>query len=275
MPIQPFDTKTRHWILHSYFPLDEIQDALPLKISGPQRAELYRRLHALSKQYRAGLHSLPLSRCPFCQSVQSLRIDPIDLDGLWWSGNTTTPETPCFHYWVLSGAVRLAEVIAPSSLLVTPGPQVPFVVPHVLQNPAIRVVISSFLVGSHTAYPIFYYSEVKPIRVNDPFPDWCSINSYQWMQQEYIFERGEASMSRLKDRADFNLAPWIEAGKILWIAPGDESLTLQSGVADCPYLNLSNSQEFSKIQSPMMYSRRFGWFDKSNIDLDAFWQLSN
>ena len=48
---------------------------------------------------------------------------------------------------------------------------------------------------------------------------------------------------------DFDLAPWIKAGKLLWIAPEDELLVLRSTIYDCPYLNFPGSRKPKYIQN--------------------------
>jgi hypothetical protein len=50
--------------------------------------------------------------------------------------------------------------------------------------------------------------------------------------QEWIPEPGDY---------DFDLLPWINGGKLLWIAPDDDSLAIKSDPA-CPYLNLSGNR---------------------------------
>ncbi len=62
-----------------------------------------------------------------------------------------------------------------------------------------------------------------------------------------MFEGLPSEHKPVKIDADFDLAPWIEQGKVFWIAPGDESMTLRSDVQGCPYLNLLGSREFVSI----------------------------
>ncbi len=47
---------------------------------------------------------------------------------------------------------------------------------------------------------------------------------------------------------DFELAPWIQAGKLLWIAPGDDALALRSDVDACPYLALPGHRGITRLQ---------------------------
>jgi len=48
--------------------------------------------------------------------------------------------------------------------------------------------------------------------------------------------------------ADFGLAKWIKAGKLLWIAPGDEAMVLQSLVQGCPYVGLKGRPTEQRIE---------------------------
>ena len=45
-----------------------------------------------------------------------------------------------------------------------------------------------------------------------------------------------------KDPWDFELAPWMESGKLLWIEPGDVSLALRRGLPS-PYVDLPGVRE--------------------------------
>lgn len=41
----------------------------------------------------------------------------------------------------------------------------------------------------------------------------------------------------------------MRSGKLLWIAPGDESITLRQGVEGCPYLGLEGPRELAFIKN--------------------------
>ena len=76
------------------------------------------------------------------------------------------------------------------------------------------------------------------------FPEW-SLDWAIWVQEEYRYEGAtNAPYHELKDEADFDLAPWLEQGQMWWIAPDDESFTLQNQVETCPYLNLPGRKQF-------------------------------
>ena len=46
---------------------------------------------------------------------------------------------------------------------------------------------------------------------------------------------------------DFDLARWIEAGKLSWIAPGDGTLALRMTTAACPYLGLTGCRDEQRV----------------------------
>jgi hypothetical protein len=219
-------------------------------------------IYQLENQYKAGVPIIPLSRCPYCQAINYHSFDDYDLDGLWWKsligfldeGAGESAARPreqhrlCPHFWVLSGALTPGESFTVAPMMVEPGPDVPFVVTRLLQQYSMRAVISSLKVGAHTAYPIVYYSETKPVLLEYPFAEWSNNNAV-WVQENgRIHQRHDAfyppwyrrDITESQEFLDehFEFAPWIEEGQVFWIAPGDESLILQQRTEGCPYLNL-------------------------------------
>jgi hypothetical protein len=47
---------------------------------------------------------------------------------------------------------------------------------------------------------------------------------------------------------DFNLEPWVRSGKLLWIAPGDRTMTIRTGLKDCPFTGLVGQEKNQRIQ---------------------------
>lgn len=221
----------------------------------------------LIQQYKAEVPIVPISRCPYCQAINYHSIDSYDLDGLWWWSQQTLlavlrrpreRHRLCSHFWSLSGAVRLGTPLTPSPILVKPGAEVPFVFTHILHH-SMRVVVSSIAVGVHTAFPIVYYSETKPVQVQHPFLEW-SNNAAVLVQEngriETIFDNPTnnpiyypSTIGNSSFGADsFDLAPWIQQGQVFWIAPGDESLMLRQAIEGCPYLQLDGRRDRLYIQ---------------------------
>lgn len=218
------------------------------------------KLRSLFQQYEGGLPSAGLSRCPYCQAINYLPFDYYDLDGLWWSYvqdvHTQERRQLCPHFLTLSGAIKLADEITWSPSGVLSGPELPFVVPHMLRDYPIKAVISQINVGSHTAYPIVYFSEVKPIEVENPVREWRSSVAVLMQEDREIQILLNDSYYDLDEYADFDLAPWIEKKKVLWIEPGDEWLNLRSQPTDqCPYLNLSGRKNALKVRRGNVWSK--------------------
>ncbi|MDX2242490.1 MAG: hypothetical protein NW224_17525 [Leptolyngbyaceae cyanobacterium bins.302] len=273
----PFTAESRQSILQECFELicwvDDFADGYNLhSIKGtPAFIEALRhgdtqkdKLRNLIQKYRDRLPIVGLSRCPYCQAVNYLTFDAYDLDGLWWHCEKVIRarerQQLCPHFLTLSGAIKLADKITWSPFGVLSGPEVPFVVPHMLRDYPIKAVISQINVGSHTAYPIVYFSEVKPIKVEKPVCEWGNSIAVL-VQKDGEFENlSSNSYHFLKEYADFDLAPWIKKEKVLWIEPGDEGLNLRSkSTGQCPYLNLSGRKD------ALLISRGNVWVGREKI----------
>lgn len=214
-------------------------------------ADMAGEIEALLQRYMEGLPVRDLSRCPFTGEKFSLAIDDLGLDGLWW--NFDAPKRPenkfPATYFALDGAMKLAGEPEKAPFLCSPGPDVPFVLPRLLEYIQVKAVISSVQIGPHIAYPIVYYADpmlTGEKRVNDwgtgRYWETGSIIPELWTPGQYI------SLTPDSDEYDFNLAPWIKAGKLLWIAPGDAKLTLHGHVSRCPYLDLPGSRRLKFIR---------------------------
>ena len=82
-----------------------------------------------------------------------------------------------------------------------------------------------------TAYLTAYFS---------PAPLHGAMLHQPWARTDYevLDEAGKNQGWGLSnDLWDFDLQPWIAQGKLSWIAPGDETLTLRTG-EPCPYVGL-------------------------------------
>lgn len=194
----------------------------------------------LIREYEERIPSEQLSRCPFTGEELILAIDNFGLDGPWWEAeNSARPvdrNTPSLFAY--SGAIRLDDAVPHTPFLCKPGPEIPFVTPRILAEPAIKAVLSSVSIGDYPGYLVAYFSD------NIPF-DIQRVNS--WGLNYYAAEDalGRGYRDKTFDMAkeyDFELEPWIRAGKLLWIAPGDDNLMLRSTVARCPYLQLYGRQ---------------------------------
>lgn len=239
----PLAPSERAALLREYFEAREKlydlsyrQEQMDTAERAAQIAALGDRLADLWDRYVASVPVLPISRCPFTGAEVTHSLDTAGLDGLWWNyeaparPSETLPRT----YFALAGAVRLGEPLESFPFQCMPGPEVPYVVPRLLARPEVRAVVSSVQVGPHTAYPIFYFA--------DPFTGYISrVNT--WGTAEFWFDGPDGrqvwdSVDDERADFDFDLERWIQAGKLLWIAPGDARLTLRSHTRACPYIGL-------------------------------------
>lgn len=202
--------------------------------------------------YLEGLPNRQVSRCPFTGEALVMAIDDVNIDGLWWNYNAPKrpvnqfPET----YFALDGALKLDGNPPNMKFLCCPGPDIPFVLPRLLEYTQIRAVVSTVKIGLHMAYPIFYYADpmfYEEMRINDWGTDhyWepGSLIPGILTPGQYISQETDV------DEYDFDLAYWIKRGKLLWIAADDEQLNLRSEVKGCPYLELQGSRVPKYIQN--------------------------
>lgn len=212
----------------------------------PDRSVLSRlkaQMQDLLAAYWRDLPRVPLSRCPICTRVLERIFDPAGIDGYWWqeggAGAAEEP-APCEHFGVLQGAVHLNGLppLGGMHFEAFLGPEVPFVIPRLLAHDAIVAVISSApLACGYTAYPIAYFSR-------EALPP--SAYTQPWTRSRFSWpgERGRFPWRADTDRWDFELGPWIERRKVLWIEPGDAELRLRRAAdAPCPYLGLPGRRE--------------------------------
>jgi hypothetical protein len=172
------------------------------------------RFYASLAEYSDRLPRVILSICPYCESPLKRAFDPFGLDGWWWHVDlqvSFNEPAPCEHFQVLLGALSLGQR-APAEVRaeVRPGPDVPFVVPALLELPGmIAVVGRTEILTGDIAYPIGYFSdrEIAPLRLHQP---WCR-NMY-WFEDE----DGNSAWSVANDEFDFDLTPHLEAGRLRW-----------------------------------------------------------
>lgn len=235
MPL-PFRPTRRRALLDEYFSLlDRAEDSdAPIQ-----------RLLELAAEYERGLPRPALSRCPYTGFELLHSFDPYGLDGLWW--NALAPVRPLldrlYTCQALTGAVSLNQPLEHFPFLAKPGPAVPYVIPELFDHPGVRAVLSVTTTGPHTAFVVAYFT---PDELDGPvWPnDWATDRRWS---------AGGASPPGLmqappdETRWSFDLAPWLASGRLQWIAPHDPSLTLRSGPAGCPYLNLAGERRLQRV----------------------------
>lgn len=202
----------------------------------------YQRQDELMAEYAERLPFVPVSRCPFTATELAYPMDPFGFDGMWWEPKEIE-EYPKPdggpHFRALLGAVDFngrepAEAAVRKTTL--PGPGAPFVVPDLLAIPGMNAVISQLsLPHGDTAYLIAYFSE-EPVHGAYLHQPW-GRDSYGIFDVDGNYEGWGYSTALW----DFDLQPWIDKGLVLWIRPGDESLTLVDS-GPCPFVGLTGAR---------------------------------
>lgn len=220
-------------------------------------------LKQLKERYLESLPVIKVSRCPFSGIEYSLPIDAEGLDGPWWDYDwpERMDNQPHDTFFALDGALKLGGSPEWAPFFCSPGPELPFVLPRLLKFVQVKAVLSSLKIGSHQGYVMVYYAEPMlegELRVND----WGT--GRYWEPGHLLPERWTAgdyvSIDPNPDEYDFDLEPWIKAGKLFWISPEDETLTLHGHVAGCPYLNLSGQARLQYIHKGEI------WWDEEEDD---------
>ena len=243
----PLTRDVRDALLHAY---DEAVERLVKGVSGTppipleEEKKLKAECEAPLQEYYDRLPRMTLSRCPYCKELLKHVFDPWGVDGLWWQESEATscdePET-CPHFAVLLGAVNLNGLEPKGGSHgreAHVGPEVPYVIPRVLDLPTMVAVISSLrMANGYTAYPIAYISDVAP-------PPGSLTQS--WTRTTYSFRdaAGRHAWTVKTDPWDFELLRWVAKGKVRWIERSDPQFVLsEEGVTAFPYDNLLGRRE--------------------------------
>jgi len=226
----------------------------PLKNTGVAKGESVpresedpmRTLAAMRTEYEAHVPVLPLSRCPFTGRVVYHSIDPYGIDGLWWSYESPVRpvESLPSRYLAFSGSMKLMLPVEDSPFLCKPGPGSPFVLPRNLKNERVKAVISTLPIGNHRGFPVFYFADPvqKGMGVTN---DW---GMSFWQHRDPDGTPQWMSVTENEAEYDFNLGPWVQSGRLLWITPGDRTMTLRTGLTGCPFTGLGGEEKNQRIQ---------------------------
>jgi hypothetical protein len=217
-------------------------EALPIA----ERRRVNQELDTLHDRYFQSLPMLTISRCPYDERLVQKRMDLFGMDGPWWeSGAYDDPPIGDPHVVTYLGALKLnnlapADIAQPAGYQITPGPEVPYVIPRLLAIPGMKCVIASAVLFSGcAAYFMTYFAE--PRRP-------AAESHQQWLRDTfyYVDPQGFRRWNSCNDEWDFDLAKWIDGtkGQIFWVTPGDASFTLVSGPAEkCPYTRVQGARE--------------------------------
>ena len=242
----PFTAAERAAILSTFREAWEVAHAAELEDSDADTIEQHRVMSEAAEAYVDGVPILPISRSPLSGKVFESSIDTFDVDGLWWAYDYeyrpyVEPPEDLFAW---TGALKIDGPIPPWSLKAMTGPDVPFILPQLMGLPGMTAVISAIRVGPHVGFPICYYANPLPQGV-DRVDDW-GIRTFTYQRPDGSWASAHAVQA--DEDKDFELRPWLDGGRVWWIAPGDDTLTLNQGADGCPYVDLPGERRRRYIQ---------------------------
>jgi hypothetical protein len=205
----------------------------------------------LEDEYFEQLPRVALASCPFCATPLSRTVDPFGLDGLWWRSHAN-PQEPqaCPHFCVLLGAVDLGDHQPRPAFDVHPGPGAPFVMPKLLAHPGMTAVVAEIpMVDGAIAYPVAYFAPRRP-PVQTLTASWARTNFvYTTQLGEHAWRAADQPSGAPDDRTwDFELQPWLAAGRLRWCEPGTDRTRLSRAAPEaCPFLGRSGARTAQRI----------------------------
>ncbi|MBA3683670.1 MAG: hypothetical protein H0W72_00255 [Planctomycetes bacterium] len=162
--------------------------------------------------------------------------DPFGLDGYWWhetylldAKEPKPPET----FKVLLGALSLRDR-SPTEVIddVVPGPDVPFVVPRLLRLPGMVAVLAKRdLTSGDTAWMISYWSR-ETIAARSLHQPW--LRQDMWIKHD----DGPVTWKIANDEWDYDLRPYVDDGRLLWLDSIDGSIRRATAGDRCPFLDI-------------------------------------
>jgi hypothetical protein len=233
-----FSTEARAELLSRYqAALDRMIDA---DLSGKIDKEATEEVSRLWDQYLEGTPVVEISRNPYTGAVFSFPIDTMGLDGLWWDYDGPARRVSRLPSGVhaFTGAVSLREPVENVPFLCRPGPGRPFVIPRILERDGVTAVVSRAPIGRHDAWAIVYFRE----DCEAPVP---RFNTWGMNHAAFTSRSGGYGWYECETRPedfDYDLSPWLNSGKLLWIEDGDEGLFPRKGVEGCPFIALKGEK---------------------------------
>lgn len=243
-PERAFSDESRNRLLTAYF--EAYERLVDADLDGRNDDEAVALVSKYWDEYLAGLPVVEISRNPFSGVVFKRSLDIAGLDGLWW--NSENPARPvellAANEVAFTGAVSLREPVEQVPFICKPGPGVPFVVPRIIKQEGVKAVLSSIPIGRHQGYAIVYFAEAE-LRTLEGFGDWGrTIAYYDTGDDDFGWQEWIPAPSDF----DFDLMPWIRNGKLVWIAPEDDDLAIQTST-DCPYLGVSGNRFYQVVSN--------------------------
>jgi hypothetical protein len=204
-------------------------------------------LDEATEAYLLALPRVPVARCPFTDEIAAIAIDTYGLDGPWWDYQAALRPVEARPATMIAftGALHLDLPVEETVHLVKPGPGAPYVLPRLLGVPGVQAVIRGTAVGRHRGWTVCYFAASRPAETQ---------GANDWGADHYRVGGGWDTVPEDFDPRDFDLTPWIEQGRLAWIAPGDESATLRREVEGCPYLGVAGTHEVQRVQDGVVWA---------------------
>lgn len=211
------------------------------------------RLEDLLHLYREGLPRQPIARDPHTGRVVEYAVDTFGLDGPWWDYHA--PIRPAgslpWTWFAITGAMQISAPVPLFAHLAKVGPGAPFVVPRLLAHEQVRAVIRALDVAGNTAWVISYFAD-PPLLDHHRFNTWAT-NRYWWRGADGEWRWNDCTEDA--EVLDFDLAPWIESGRLQWIAPNDGDAKLHETTRRCPYLDIDGTHEFQRVSQGKVWTQ--------------------
>jgi len=251
MPSRAFSRLEREAILHRYYETLDARRAVMERQDYDAAAALLKTARRIKEDYFQHIPRVIVSCCPFDGKPLVRTFDPFGLDGLWWKPDQNPQELPaCPHICVVRGAVHFRGLPPRGGhFQALPGPEVPHIIPRLLEYPGMVAVVSQLeMECGYAAYPIAYFAERRP-PVAELTADWPR-DTYS-----YETETGELGWTTPNDPWDFDLRPWLQAGKIRWCDPDSDRTSLSDAPPDqCPYVDLPGLRERMMVKGDVSWT---------------------
>lgn len=245
MVVQPLTQSERDQLLADHAAALRSYERARAQADRPAARAAFADAERIARQYFDRLPRPALAVCPLCHQTLHRSFDPYGFDGLWWRKAAEPPEPPaCPHFCLLRGAVHLhGRPPRAGADEVRPGPEVPYVIPRILDLPDMLMVIGQLeMTDGYTAYPLAYFASRRP-PLEQLTAGWAR-SMHTWRKTT-----GEGGWDLPNDPWDFELHPWLARGKVRWCEPDSGNQRLSTAAADqCPYLNLPGERQDRSIR---------------------------
>lgn len=252
MELQAMTEARRAHLLRQYYLAQQAYDRAAERGDMPAMSTARRERERIKAVYFEELPRITASCCPYDGKPLVRSFDPFGFDGLWWKPDADPPELPaCTHFCVLRGAVHYqGKKPKGGPFEVWPGPEVPYVIPRLLEKEGMVAVISEVkMTAGYRVFLIAYFARKRP-----PVQELTA----NWPRKTFTYKTdfGEPGWKFDNDPWDFELRPWALKGKLRWCVPGGDNDVLSEDPPElCPYLSIEGLQTRIAIEGEYFKTR--------------------